>query len=145
MNEYQVYYKNILSIFQNAMAVIVEDDEGVYIPYERESWGEMFDDHVLNTLIPSLDNKTLKAEIREEINEETVKDIDLVVAWVGESSVHKLYFFSETLNETVTMVLQDEHMVDSIEIIESVFGERVQLIPLSNSIVIIGNTDDTAN
>ena len=145
MNEYQVEYKNVIAIFQNAMAVIVEDDDGVYIPYERETWGDTFDDFVLNTLIPSLDDRSIRGHIQEKINTDTIKDIDLVIAWVGDPTVHKIYFFSENLNETATMVLQDEHMVDCIQLIESGSDEMLSLIPLSNSMVIISNTDSKSN
>lgn len=143
-NEYQIEYKNTLPIFRNALAVLVENDEGVYIPYERESWGQTFDDYILNTLIASINNATLRAEIREYVNPETISNIDLVLAWVGENCVHNLYCFSSQENDVVTIILQDEHMVDCIDLVEC-GGDTVSLIPLSNSLVTISNSDSTAN
>lgn len=144
-NEYQIEYKNALAIFRNAMAVIVEDDDGTYIPYEREAFGDMFDDLVLNTLITSLSNATLRAEIKEHVTPETISTIDFVLAWTGENNIHKLYFFSANDNEVISLVLQDEHVVDSIEMVEAVSDETLSLIPLSNSMVVISNSDTTTN
>lgn len=127
-----IKFEEAIDVFDKSLAVIVQDDHGTYIPYSRESWGEQFDEYVLENLIPSMYDLERKNEIHKFVNEETIHEIDFVLAWISRTYTEEILFFKKD-DDNANLEIdysEKDNAIYSIEMKEHISKLPFAMIPL---------------
>lgn len=130
----KINFKEALSLFQESLAVIDNAEGSVYIPFVREDWGdEDFNDLIMNDLLGSLYDITLKARIKEKVNDTNVHEIDLVLARNSTHSTESLLLFKNSESNNEIFIDYDDNnrnRIWNLSMTELVMEEELYLTPL---------------